>query len=108
MHLHIKDDTVIDVLVQSEIRDACYQIVERPCPFVFTTGEFITLTKEALEISAMIENVEPVSAYVTVAPELAQRMVADHYFSTTKVSKPTKIVQRIEDAIDWMRENELI
>lgn len=104
MHVHYFDGTIIDLGLQLKMRAAYKEVTDIKRPFIFTGGEFVSVTKEARENAVAMENQIPISATAIVIQNLAQKIIADYYYKINKPKKPLKIFKNIDKGIEWLKD----
>lgn len=82
-----------------------WQITKIKRPFIFTGGEFVTVSKEARLNATKMESLTPVAASAIVVQNLAQRIIANYYYKFNKPKTPYRIFKDVEKAADWLNEN---
>lgn len=73
-------------------------------PFLFSFEPFVTITKEAKELSIKIEEQQPYLAVAVVVQNLAYQLMADFYFKFYKPKIAYKVFKSEEKAIVWLLE----
>lgn len=103
VHVHMKDNIVFDVTEQLEHLYACVEFVNGiKHPFMFTAGDYVSVTKEARENAKSLEPISPMYAIALVVNNLAYKLIAEFYQKIHKPSQPTKIFSNEEKAIEWL------
>lgn len=105
VHVHIKADTQITLKTQDDMLVIYWQITKIKRPFIFTGGEFVTVSKEARLNATKMESLTPVAASAIVVQNLAQRIIANYYYKFNKPKTPYRIFKDVEKAADWLNEN---
>lgn len=105
VHVHIKSNTSITVGLQAKMQIAYWKLTDEPIPFIFTAGQFLTITKEARENAIKMEKDVPVSASALIILNTAQRILANFYYKVNKPKNPLKIFNEFDDGIKWLLEN---
>lgn len=73
-------------------------------PFLFSFEPFVTITKEAKELSIKIEDQQPYLAVAVVVQNLAYQLMADFYFKFYKPKIAYKVFKSEEKAVTWLLE----
>lgn len=105
IHVHYKDDAVIDLQMQNELERIYFEMTAVDRPVVMTSGEFISVTREARNYTPVLEQKAPVSGFIPVIHNLAQRILSDYIFQFNGLTKPIRSFNNLEDAIHWTKEN---
>ncbi len=105
VHVHIKADTQITLKTQDDMLVIYWQITKIKRPFIFTGGEFVTVSKEARLNATIMESSTPVAASAIVVQNLAQRIIANYYYKFNKPKTPYRIFKDVDKAADWLNEN---
>jgi len=71
---------------------------------IMDTGEFATADPEATRYGRSQEEVSPLIAVGNISRNLAQRLVANFYFTVLKPSMPYRMFSNMEDAEAWCLE----
>lgn len=78
VHVHMKDNIVFDVTEQLEHLHACVEFVNGVNhPFMFTAGDYVSVTKEARENAKSLEAISPMYAIAIVVDNLAYKLIAE-------------------------------
>ena len=105
MHVYYKSNTLIDVGIQSEVRDAAFALSrDKKMPCIFEAGDYVTLTKEARANAKANEEDFPSTASAVIVQNLAYKMVADFYFKMSNPKQPFKVFKKIDEAVEWLKE----
>lgn len=105
MFVLVKSGTHITPEVQEGFLQLYSQVNPgKDVPFVFEGGEFITVSKEAIDNAYELEFRAPLSASALVVKNLAQRIMADFYYKFKKTYKPVKVFRELDDAIQWLEQ----
>lgn len=108
VHVEFIDDTVIDIPLQEELIKTYNEILEgKRAPFIFTGGDFVSITKEARENSVIVEEHSPVIASAVVTHSLAQKILSEFYFMVNKPKRPYKTFTAFDDGILWLNSLDL-
>lgn len=105
IHVHYKDDAVIDLHMQNELEQIFFEMTAVDRPLVMTSGEFISVTREAREYTTLMEQKAPISGFIPVIQNLAHRILADHIFQFNGLKKPIRCFNNLDDAVQWIKEN---
>lgn len=108
VHIHIKENTTINLLVQDEMIKLYWLLTDVKRPFVFTGDEFASITKEARENAIAMEDTVPISSSAIVVKNLAQKIIADYYYKFNRPKNPYSVFKKFDQAIDWLLETQEI
>lgn len=75
----------------------------KPHLFLFVPGRHMLIDKETRSFSATEEALQDIIAMAIVQRSKAQRIIANLYLSTEKPSKPTMLVDSMEEGITWLK-----
>jgi hypothetical protein len=103
VHVHIKEKVVIDLDCQKEMQETYWKVAEKKRPFIFTAGEFISLTKDARKNAKTIEDEVPVSCTALIVKNLAQKILAEFYYKFDKPKNPLKVFSEFDKGIEWLK-----
>ncbi|TNF50232.1 MAG: hypothetical protein EP305_00910 [Bacteroidetes bacterium] len=107
IHVHFKDNTVIDVQLQDELLNIYLELTEgKLYRFLFTGGEFVSITKEARYHANEIEDISPLGASAIVLSNLAHKIIADFYYRINKPKRPYKVFWSKEKAVKWLLDSD--
>lgn len=104
IHVHFKEGTEINVELQSKL----FEIYNKICAgekkaFMFSASEYVTVTKDARENAVkMAENI-PALANAVIAHSIAYKLIANFYFIVNKPTRPFRIFNDEEKAVEWLR-----
>lgn len=103
IHVHIKDNVVYGLEEQHENLYACIDLVNGvKHPFMYTQGEYVTITKESRENSEKISKISPMYPIAIIVQNLAYKLVAEFFLKFHKPKIPMKIFSNEEKAIEWL------
>lgn len=107
IHIYFKQEAEINPKLQDEILYACQKLAEpgKAYPYVYEAGEFITLSKDARKHAIEIEKKRPSNVFVMVVQNLAQKILANHYYKDEAPIRPYQIKVKFEEAIEWLIQN---
>lgn len=74
----------------------------RKACFIFEGGEFVSVTKEARENAIELEKSSITLASAVVFNNLAQRIIADFYYTVNRPKLPYKVFSSFEKGIAWL------
>lgn len=101
-HMHIKDDTTMDIPEQMENLEALIQLTNgQRTPFYVTAGKHVIITKDARDNAILIENQSPMYGTAVVVENVAYRLIADFYYKINKPKNPYKVFSTVAAAKDW-------
>ncbi len=103
VHVHIKDRVTIDLDCQSEMKRVYWEATAVLRPFIFTSGEFLSLTREAQKNAKNMENDVPVAASALVVHNVAQKLMADFYYKFDRPKHPLKVFKDFNKGIEWLK-----
>ena len=103
MHVHAKDRVKIDIDCQMEMKECYWKITDVDRPFVFTAGEFISLTRQAQKNAKKMEDEVPVAASALVVNGVAQKLMADFYYKISPPKRPLKVFRDFDKGIEWLQ-----
>jgi hypothetical protein len=103
VHVTFRPNTEITVEFQEILADLYFQITlgKKAC-YIFEGGEFVSATKEARENAIKLEMNSGKIASAVVFKNLAQRILADFYFTINKPQLPYKLFASFEEGIIWL------
>lgn len=108
VHVHFKEGTVITVEMQENLAKIYNEITKEPRPFIFTGGEFVSITKEARLNAIKMEPDTPIASNAIIVRNLAQRIIADYYYKFNKPARPYKVFKNYEEGISWIKNSSVI
>ncbi len=103
MHVHLKDRVRIDIDCQMEMKTSYWKLTEIERPFIFTAGEFISLTRQAQKNARKMEDDVPVGASALIVKGAAQKLMADFYYKISPPKKPLKVFRDFDKGISWLQ-----
>lgn len=114
-HVTFDDQGIMFVLIKPgthitpEVQEGFLELYNRvnpegKVPFLFEAGEFITVSKEAIDNAYDLEFRAPLSASALIITNLAQKILADFYYKFKKPYKPLKVFRNKEEAIKWLQQ----
>lgn len=108
IHVSFVTGTEITVEIQMKLLDAYNEFTgNQKRKFVFEGGEFVSISKEAMENALLIEEKAPMGITAVVIRNLAQKLVAEFYYKVRKPKQPYKVFKDFDKAIAWLHEQEL-
>lgn len=107
IHIYFKQATEINPKLQDEVLNACRELAEpgKAYPYVYEAGDFLTMSKDARKHAVEIEQNHPSNVFAMVVQNLAQKILANHYYKDESPKRPYQINVKFEDAIDWLAQN---
>lgn len=105
VHVYIFANTRITVEMQSLMGDAYNSVSKVDRPFIFTGGEFVSITSEARANAVDMASSVPIMCSAIVVRNLAQKIIADYYYRFNKPPDPYKVFKNFENGIEWLKEN---
>lgn len=103
MHVHVHDRIEINLDCQNLMKKVYWELTEVPRPFVFTAGEFISLTREAQKNAKIMEKDTPVVASALVVNNVAQKLMAEFYYKFDRPKYPLKVFKNFDRGIEWLK-----
>lgn len=103
VHVHTKDRVKIDIDCQMEMKKCYWEITKIDRPFLFTAGEFLSLTREAQKNAKKMEDEVPVAASALVFDGVAQKLMADFYYKISPPKRPLKVFRDFNKATEWLK-----
>lgn len=108
IHVSFVSGTLITVEVQMKLLEVYNNIAEhRKCKFIFEGGEFVSISKEAMENAFKIEDEAPLGITAVVIRNLAQKLIAEFFYKVRKPKQPYKVFKDFDQAVAWLHEQEL-
>lgn len=105
VHVKYLKGQIVDKEDKQEELEANLQITNgKKHPFLFSFEPFVTITKEAKELSIKIEDQQPYLAVAVVVQNLAYQLMADFYFKFYKPKIAYKVFKSEEKAVVWLLE----
>jgi len=104
LHVYIKPGAEINVDAHNRMNEAINELTDSPRPFVFESGEFSSVTKEARTKAKSEEATSMATATAIVVVNLGQRILADYYYKINKPTIPIKIFKNLDQATKWLTE----
>lgn len=105
VHVHMIAHTKITIELQGELEIAYHEVTSVKRPFIFTGGEFVTITAKARANAAESANKVPILCSAIVVRNLAQKIIADYYYRFNKPPNPYKVFKTFENGIEWLEDN---
>ena len=107
IHVHFRDNEVINVQLQDELLNIYLELTEgKLYRFLFTGGEFVSISKEARYHANEIEDISPLGASAIVLSNLAHKIIADFYYRINKPKRPYKVLWSKEKAVKWLLDSD--
>lgn len=103
VHVHTKDRVTIDIDCQNEMKRIYWEITDVSRPFIFTAGEFLSLTHEAQKNAKKMELDVPVAASALVVNNIAQKLMADFYYKFDRPKNPLKVFKDFDKGLEWLK-----
>ena len=104
-HVHFKANIEINKKIQFQLLESYKQLTEYPIPFIYTSDEFLSSTKDAPKHAKIVEKQSPINMKVLVVQNLAQRILAKFYYKIHKPINPYKVCPSFDDGIKWINDN---
>jgi hypothetical protein len=108
IHVSFVAGTSITVDVQMKLLDSYNEFTgHEKSKFMFEGGEFVSISKEAMENAFAIEERAPLGITAVVIRNLAQKLIAEFYYKVRKPKQPYKVFKDFDKAIAWLLEQKL-
>ena len=88
------------------MKETYWKVTEIKRPFIFSAGEFVSITKEARKNATKMEDQVPVSASAVLVINLAQKLIADFYYKFDKPKNPLKVFRDFDKGIEWLKKTD--
>lgn len=105
MYVYIKSGTHVTIETQNGFIAMYDQITLERKPFLFEGGEFVTVSKEAIDNAYYLEERAPLTATALVVANLAQKILADFYYRFKHPNRPLKVFRTREAAEKWLEKH---
>ena len=103
-HVHFKANVELNKQIQLQLLENYKQLTEHSIPFIYSSEEFLSATKDASKHAKTIEKQSPISMKVLVVQNLAQRILAKFYYKVHKPLNPYKVCSSFDDGLKWIDE----
>jgi hypothetical protein len=103
VHVHFKPNTLITKELQDSLEEDYKMITSEKRPFIFTGGEFVSITKEARLNAIAMEPRVPIGCNAIIVKNLAQRIIADYYYKFNKPLQPYKVFKNFDQGLAWVK-----
>jgi hypothetical protein len=108
IHVSFVSGTEITVEVQMKLLEVYNNIASfQKRKFVFEGGEFVSISKDAMDNAFKIEDEAPLGITAVVIRNLAQKLIAEFYYKVRKPKQPYKVFKEFDKAIAWLHEQVL-
>ena len=98
---------MINVQLQDELLNIYLELTEgKLYRFLFTGGEFVSISKEARYHANEIYDISPLGASAIVLSNLAHKIIADFYYRINKPKRPYKVLWSKEKAVKWLLDSD--
>jgi hypothetical protein len=105
IHVIFKENTEINSSVQSILLDAYLKLTGgNRSLFIFEGSEFVSLNKEVDKNVLDMFEFPLAKASAVVVTNLAQKLIADHFFNSYQPKHPSKVFHSFVEAIAWLKE----
>ncbi len=104
-HVHFKANTELNKTIQHQLLKSYKELTDNPIPFIYSSEEFLSSTKDAPQFAKSIEKLSPINMKVIIVQNLAQRIVANFYYKTHKPLNPYKVFTSFDAGVKWINEN---
>lgn len=103
IHVIFKENTEINAAVQRILRDAYLKLTKgKPSLFIYEANEFISLNRDVEQNALDMFEVPLAKASAVVVTNLAQKLIADHFFNSYQPKHPSNVFQSFDDGIAWL------
>lgn len=107
LHVYYKDNTVLDIELQYEIRDILNDFLKgEKGLFIYEAGQKCSITKEARDNAVKIEDEVPALASVIYVQNAVYKMIANFYYKFNKPKLLFYVVSDFEEGIEWLLEQQ--
>lgn len=101
--INIEKDTEVTLNVAKEVIAAMEQIADgRKMPVLIIAKDYSLPTKEAREFLADKDASPYASAEAYVISSMAQRIIGNFYLNVNKPQRPTRLFNKVEEALAWL------
>ncbi len=103
--VYLKDNTEINIALQNDMIRIYNEITEgNKAVFLFTAGEFVSITKEARSNAIRMEQNTPTFASAILVNNLGQKIIADFYYKVNRPKQPYRVFWNHDKAVEWLLE----
>lgn len=104
MHVHVKVPMNFELKHSMQIVEARTQLAQdRSYPILYTSGQLVIPSAEVREYVASEPRSKLVTADAFIVNSLPQRIIANFYLKWNKPVRPTKMFDKEEEAIAWLK-----
>ena len=108
VEVYIKPNTEINITLQKDMIRIYNELTNgKKAVFLFTAGEFVSITKEARIYAIRMEKNTPTFASAILVKNLGHKIIADFYYKVNRPKQPYRIFWNSDKAIDWLKEMQL-
>ena len=104
-HVHFKANIELNKTIQLQLLESYKQITDDAIPFIYSSEEFLSATKDAAQYAKSVEQQSPINMKVLVVQNLAQRILAKFYYKIHKPLNPYKVCSSFDDGLKWINDN---
>lgn len=103
--VYLKNNTEINIALQKDMIRIYNEITEgNKAVFLFTAGEFVSITKEARSFAIRMEQNTPTFASAILVNNLGHKIIADFYYKVNRPKQPYRVFWNQDKAIEWLLE----
>lgn len=106
-HVHFKANVELNEEIQLKLLENYNKLTKSPIPFIYSSEEFLSSSKDAAKHAKNVEKKAPISMKVLVVQNLAQRILAKFYYKIHKPINPYKVCSSFDEATRWINENRM-
>jgi len=104
VYVKLYENMVLDVPLQMRMLEFYKSITNnKQTPFLFEGEDNVTVTKEARDNAASLEDESPCKAMAVIVSSIPIAMVANFYLKFNKPKRPYKVFKDRNDAIEWLK-----
>ena len=104
MHVHVKVPMNFELKHSMQIVEARTHLAQdRSYPILYTSGQLVIPSAEVREYVASEPRSKLVTADAFIVNSLPQRIIANFYLKWNKPVRPTKMFDKEEEAIEWLK-----
>lgn len=104
-HVHFKANIELNKTIQYQLLDNYKKLTNQSIPFIYSSEEFLSSTKDSPEHAKNVEKDSPINMKVIVVQNLAQRILANFYYKIHKPLNPLKVCSSFDAGVKWINEN---
>ncbi len=105
IHVVFKENTEINASVQAVLMDSYLKLTGgNRSLFIFEGSEFISLNKDVEQNALDMFEMPLAKASAVVVNNLAQKLIADHFYNSYVPKHPSKVFQTFDEGVVWLQE----